>query len=146
MRMWMVPPETLCMRHLLGEHGEIHKFLAMCKIADKSGSSKQIRAYRHAETLIRSGMIETICDRAETRHSFLTIEMVKRGYNHQSPFPLNEWHNKVEPIAGSWSVNRYRAEVDLHRRCKECAERFAYYEYQNKGTSGASRAVQVDVS
>jgi len=25
MRMWMIPPQWMCIRHLLGEHGEIHK-------------------------------------------------------------------------------------------------------------------------
>lgn len=25
MRMWMIEPKLLCMKHLLGEHGEIHK-------------------------------------------------------------------------------------------------------------------------
>ena len=25
MRMWMVNPKILCRKHLLGEHGEIHK-------------------------------------------------------------------------------------------------------------------------
>jgi len=27
MRMWMVDPRLLCNQHLIGEHGEIHKFL-----------------------------------------------------------------------------------------------------------------------
>lgn len=128
MRMWMVPPETLCRKHLLGEHGEIHKFLAMCRIAKSDGTSDERRAYKHAETLIRSAMIETRCNKAEIRHLHLALEMIDRGYNHQSPFNAEEWHDNVERIAGDWSVNKYRAEVDLHRRCKECAELFAYWE------------------
>ena len=27
MRMWMIAPHKLCNQHLLGEHGELHKFL-----------------------------------------------------------------------------------------------------------------------
>lgn len=27
MRMWMLPPEMMCMKHIVGEHGEIHKHL-----------------------------------------------------------------------------------------------------------------------
>ena len=27
MRMWMIDPKLLCRKHLLGEHGEIHKHL-----------------------------------------------------------------------------------------------------------------------
>ena len=27
MRMWMVNPQLMCNKHLLGEHGELHKFL-----------------------------------------------------------------------------------------------------------------------
>ena len=31
MRMWMVNPNILCNKHLLGEHGELHKFLPSFK-------------------------------------------------------------------------------------------------------------------
>ena len=27
MRMWMIEPKGLCDKHLLGEHGELHKFI-----------------------------------------------------------------------------------------------------------------------
>ena len=27
MRMWMLPPETMCRKHLLGEHVELHMLL-----------------------------------------------------------------------------------------------------------------------
>ena len=27
MRMWMIDPTLLCRKHLLGEHGELHKFI-----------------------------------------------------------------------------------------------------------------------
>ena len=27
MRMWMINPKLMCDQHLLGEHGELHKFI-----------------------------------------------------------------------------------------------------------------------
>lgn len=31
MRMWMLPPETMCRKHLLGEHVELHMLLGTMK-------------------------------------------------------------------------------------------------------------------
>ena len=31
MRMWMISPEWLCRKHLIGEHGEIHKHHSIAK-------------------------------------------------------------------------------------------------------------------
>lgn len=127
MRMWTARPDTLCRAHLLGEHGEIHKFLAMCRIADIELNR---RAYRHAETLIKSGMIDTEPNAAKERHDLLAKELLARGYNHNSPFNIEQWTEDVFNVFGFHQVDALKAERDLIHRCPECAERHAYVRFE----------------
>lgn len=112
MRMWMLDPKLLCDRHLLGEHGELHKH-------------RPSFVKRHS---IR-GRIETpsgpqIEPKAmERRHDELAAEMLRRGFNHQSPF--------VQPSLAHLPENHRDARVDrvvsledLLRRCDRCRDRF----------------------
>jgi hypothetical protein len=66
----MIDPKLLCRKHLLGEHGEIHK-------------------HRHSfvkkhSIFGRIGQIEP--ESMQSRHDELAIEMVNRGYKHNSPY------------------------------------------------------------
>lgn len=85
MRQWFLPPELLCRKHLLGEHVEIHMFegtiLRGCNI---SGYLKKGLLYAPSLLL---------------RHEDIVAEMLRRGYNHNSPSrfdqlgELPDWHN-----------------------------------------------------
>lgn len=109
MRMWMVDPKVLCNKHLLGEHGEIHKH--------RHNFVKQ-----HSITKRISPVVQIQPSAMETRHDELAAEMLKRGMNHQSPFlqpdisylPTNE-KNAVVDIQNSLN--------DLSSRCSECSKR-----------------------
>lgn len=106
MRMWMgVKPEQLCRNHLLGEHNEIHK--AVGNLVNGSGT--------WAKSLIYSGYLEPSSFRQ--RHDELVKEMLKRGYNHNSPlidFKPNGFSDfRIDPVK---SVN------DLINRCKDCKQ------------------------
>lgn len=103
MRMWMVNPKLLCRKHLLGEHGEIHKHRHnFVKKHNMSGRKGQIFPRL-----------------MQQRHDELTIEMDRRGYNHQSPYdqpnveylPM-ELLEAVPDIPGNLN--------DLSCRCEEC--------------------------
>lgn len=71
MRQWLVNPNVLCRKHLLGEHVECHMFLGTIK----KGSS--LSGY------ISGGLVEV--DKIVKRHRELADEMEARGYKHQSP-------------------------------------------------------------
>ena len=104
MRMWMVNPEILCRKHLLGEHVELH-MLVGCIIKGKS-----IQGY------LDTGLVET--GSIYRRHNELTKEIKRRGYNHKSPLEITE---KVYPARGK--VNVTKSLEDLSQRCKECTLR-----------------------
>ncbi len=76
MRVWDVSPRTLCRKHLLGEHRELH---GLWNILTKH---KGVGGYsRHPETLRWVGKTKALY----ARHEALVKEMLRRGYNHLSP-------------------------------------------------------------
>jgi hypothetical protein len=99
--MWMVNPRCLCRKHLLGEHGEIHKH--------KHNFEK-----KHSMTG-RIGQIEPAS--MEARHDELAIEMVRRGYNHKSPY--------IQPDVSylpNMTVGIHKSLADLQSRCEDCTK------------------------
>lgn len=76
MRVWDVPPKSLCRKHLLGEHRELHGLWNILpKHQGKGGYS------HHPETKRWVGKQAALYE----RHESLVKEMEKRGYNHASP-------------------------------------------------------------
>ena len=104
MRMWMINPRHLCRKHLLGEHGELHKhrpsFVKQHSISGRRGQIEpQAMAYRH---------------------DALAAEMVRRGYKHQSPYEMPDLsHLSPEDLAGRVDVEVSLRE--LRTRCSECS-------------------------
>ena len=74
MRIWDISPSKLCRNHLLGEHRELHAMWIVIT-ENKKGYSL------HPETLRWKGKLKAMY----LRHEQLVVEMIKRGYNHQSP-------------------------------------------------------------
>jgi len=103
MRMWMVTPELLCTKHLLGEHGEIHKhrhtFVKHHKITKRITPVVQIEPMS-----------------MELRHDQLAKEMLRRGFNHSSPF--------IQPDLSYLEENERNAKVNINNSlidlCPEC--------------------------
>lgn len=102
MRMWNVPPQLLCNKHLLGEHLEMHMFAG----AIRKGTS--IDGY------ITGGLVET--NRINARHDVLAHEMSRRGMMHVSPLP------KVVFKPASGKVNIKKSLRDLAERCVACKD------------------------
>jgi len=107
MRMWMVKPELLCNKHLLGEHGEIHKHLHNFQKKHKIDG----RIYP---------IVQIEPSSMARRHNELTIEMEKRfGKTYNSPYeqpdisylPLHQQQAKV---------NLNKSVEDLCNRCVDC--------------------------
>jgi len=104
MRMWMVPPQVLCRKHLLGEHGEIHKH--------------RHNFVKNHSIEGRRGQIDPL--KMKSRHDEIAKEILKRGYNHNSPYE--------QPDLSYYDLNGFTVDIDesfkdLVDRCAECAER-----------------------
>ena len=74
MRIWDIPVEKLCQKHLLGEHRELHAIWSIL-VNNKKGYSK------HPETIRWKGKLKALY----LRHEQLVKEMNARGYSHKSP-------------------------------------------------------------
>lgn len=74
MRIWDIPPNKLCRKHLLGEHRELHAIWTILTEGKKGYS-------RHPETIRWKGKLKAIY----LRHEYLVHEMKHRGYMHKSP-------------------------------------------------------------
>jgi hypothetical protein len=73
MRIWDVPPDKLCRKHLLGEHAELHAIWTILT-QERKGYS------RHPETMRWKGKLKALYE----RHQLLVDEMTERGYKHNS--------------------------------------------------------------
>ena len=109
MRMWGLNPKYLCNKHLLGEHGELHKFLPSFR-----------KKYQVTNRVIPIVQIEL--SSYKQRHDALAEEMLNRGMNHKSPI------NKSDlPDFSYLPDEHYNAKVDIENsikdlkiRCEEC--------------------------
>lgn len=100
--MWMIDPKKMCRKHLLGEHGEIHKF--------RHNFVKK----HNMRNRILLGQINHL--KMQQRHDALAAEMLRRGYNHNSPYEAPD----VSYIPDRPKVNIKNNIKDLKYRCKGC--------------------------
>jgi hypothetical protein len=114
MRMWMIDPKLLCRRPLLGEHGELHKH-------------RHSFVRQHSMTG-RRGQIEPA--RMQQRHDELAAEMVRRGYNHQSPYEQPDVSYLSDDMIVTVSVSL----ADLCARCTDCATNILTQECRDETT------------
>lgn len=109
MRMWMVDPETMCRKHLLGEHVEIHMLIGA------------LRKGKPLHGFTKKGLLEF--SSVGGRHDQIVLEMESRGYVHRSPLGLEPediesllvWARKNDK-----GVDRENSLLELHKRCPEC--------------------------
>jgi hypothetical protein len=102
--MWMVEAKMLCNRHLLGEHGEIHKHRHVF-----------VKGYKIEG---RKGQIEPAS--MGSRHDELVREMFRRGMQHKSPYSQPDLSGY--DLTG-FVVDRSASLADLIGRCQDCKER-----------------------
>lgn len=117
MRMWMVNPAWMCRKHLVGEHGEIHKFVG---VLNANGKGKH-----WPKSLVQKGYIEISSIRS--RHDILAEEMINRNYNHKSPLKSMDIDvlRKEYTVADlDRKVDKNKSFKDLLERCPECRRRY----------------------
>lgn len=101
MRTWMIPPQLMCRKHLLGEHVELHMMVGSIK------RGLSIAGF------VRDELIDTAM--LKDRHDIIALEMTARGYNHNSPLEYDD-------VLGVGRVDPMRSIGELHRRCADCRE------------------------
>jgi hypothetical protein len=114
MRHWMVNPVILCRKHLMAENVEAHMFVSSIK----KGIS--MAGY------LRNNLLEPLS--LVSRHDEIAVEMIKRGYRHESPvedFDITDYIK--DPIILNIKVDAISAFKDLVTRCSECRKRFLWY-------------------
>lgn len=106
MRMWMIDPSKLCRKHLLGEHGEIHKH-----------RHNFVKGHSIAGRLRPVVQIEPMS--MKSRHDELAEEMTRRGYRHKSPYrmPSLKYLSQADRTA---AVDVWESAEELKRRCVGC--------------------------
>lgn len=102
MRMWMIPPELMCQKHRVGEHGEIHKhrhnFLKHHSIAGRISPIVQIEPQS-----------------MKKRHDELAVTLK----NHNSPYELPDL--SYLPLEHRFAtVNGFESLRELCKRCPDC--------------------------
>ena len=109
MRMWMVDPRLLCNKHLVAEHGEIHKH----RHNFVKGHSIQGRI---------SPVVQIEPLSMKQRHDDLVKEMIKRNMNHKSPYTQPDLSHYDKDLI-SVKVDLFVSLKDLCKRCEDCKER-----------------------
>lgn len=110
----MIDPKLLCRKHLLGEHGEIHKH-----------RHNFVKKHRITNRIFPIVQIEPFS--MEKRHDDLAIEMVNRGYNHQSPFSQPDI-SYLPDQEKNVRVDISNSIMDLKKRCPECESNIKNHE------------------
>jgi len=103
----MVQPNIMCNQHLLGEHCELHMFVATLN------KHKTVRGY------VKNNCLEY--KSIHKRHDDLVIEMRTRGMNHKSELPqLDGWYFDHDRDVYFSGVNKEQSLKDLITRCDKC--------------------------
>jgi len=76
MRVWDIPPDELCRKHLVAEHAEIHGVFNVIERGTVGYAD-------HPEVKRWRGKLGALA----RRHDAVSAEMTKRGYRHLSPLP-----------------------------------------------------------
>lgn len=109
MRMWGVNPRWLCNKHLVGEHGEMHKFLPTFH--------KKISVDRRFTPIVQIQFIGYL-----ERHEALAVEMMSRGMNHSSPLVNLPDFESIYPQYYHLQIDIEYSILDLTSRCSLCKE------------------------
>jgi hypothetical protein len=101
----MIDPEMMCRKHLLGEHNEIHKHRH--NFEKKHSIKKRIELKQIEPANMKK------------RHDELVKEMLRRGYNHNSPYEMPDLSHLTDEELNC-KVDKFYNFVDLCNRCASC--------------------------
>lgn len=104
----MVDPKIQCKQHLLGEHNEIHLLTGSLR------KKRSIHGYVVNNCVELSSM--------KKRHDELVEEMVRRGYNHESPLVVPDY-DYLPSCDRDYLIDRTKNLILLVTRCEMCGGR-----------------------
>jgi len=107
--MWMIDPKLLCNKHLVAEHGEIHKH-----------RHNFVKGHSIKGRISPVVQIEPLS--MKRRHDALAREMIRRDMNHKSPYTQPDLSHYDKKIVSA-KVDLFVSLKDLCDRCKNCKER-----------------------
>lgn len=107
MRMWMIDPKLLCMKHLVGEHGEIHKHIPSFR-------------KRYSVDGRFANVVQIELHSIQKRHDELAEEINRRTGGHKSPLVNIPDLQMSYPQHYHKSVDTEYSKQDLCNRCDEC--------------------------
>lgn len=102
MRMWMLPVECMCMKHIVGEHGEIHKHLH--NFIKKHNMNKRLSERQIFPSLMKN------------RHDELAVHMNHKSKYEQPDISYLEENGLIIPTYEDLYYNM----KDLISRCPFC--------------------------
>ena len=102
MRMWGISPIFLCRKHLLGSHSEIHKH------------RHNFEKHHNIDGRLKP-IVQIEPQNMKKSHDELVIEMLKRGYKHQSPYQ--------QPDLSYLPKEYLEAEIDIEYNIKDLSDR-----------------------
>lgn len=105
MRMWMLPIECMCKKHIAGEHGELHKFLPTFR----KGISVDGR-FKPVVQIQFQGYVK--------RHDELA-----KALNHKSPMVDVPDFQEIYPRYHHLTVDQSISAKDLSERCEDCRKK-----------------------
>lgn len=112
----MIDPRFLCDKHLLGEHGELHKFLP--------SFFKKYKVDKRIEPVVQIELSSYL-----ERHDELATEMKRRGMNHNSPIKELPDFSYLPSAHYNAVVDKEVSVSDLRVRCEGCRERLHLYRW-----------------
>lgn len=114
MRIWDLPVECLCRKHLLGEHNECHAIFNII--------TKGLKGFaKHPETMRWRGKLAALYH----QHYDIAFEMYRRGYHHKSELDAMLVDTKQSNIQNEqWQTTEKQIEL-LRARCPECKANMA---------------------
>ncbi len=101
----MVDPRSMCDRHLLGEHVELHMLAGT------------LARRRSIDGFIAKGLLEPSA--MGPRHERLAREMARRGFEHRSPLPESDL-SYLPGAARTARVDVEESSRELTARCGRC--------------------------
>lgn len=115
MRMWMLDPILMCNKHVLGEHGEIHKH-----------RHNFVKRHR-VDGRVLGEIVQIEVASMKERHDLLHIEMESRfNKKYDSPYEMPDISYLSQTIRDKKVDIAFNLR-DIADRCPDCAQRIKQY-------------------
>lgn len=106
MRVWDIPVGQLCDKHLIAQHHEIHCIYNII--------TKNLKGFAHHPEVMRW---RTNLDALEWKHDGTVDEMLRRGFNHNSPLHVTYDKFTYQVYVDLWQPVEIQRQLLLAKNC-----------------------------